>query len=124
MGRRHQHPGLKAKAELWALSQSFLEKSLLFRNPADGSSWSVAPSPRALVQTVVGAGERGGLEAGRGDHRATFPPLSHPSLTLDVLGVVDDEVPIPDHGQVDRQVADVVPFVEILQEETEGGRAC
>lgn len=49
---------------------------------------------------------------------------SHPSLTLDVLGVVNDKVPIPDHRQVDRQVTDVIPFVEILQEETEGGRAC
>lgn len=30
MGKRHQHYGLSAKAELWAFSQSFLMKSLLF----------------------------------------------------------------------------------------------
>lgn len=35
MDKRHQRPGLKSEAELWAFSQSFLEKSLSFRNPSD-----------------------------------------------------------------------------------------
>lgn len=35
MDKRHQHPGLNSKVELWAFFQSFLEKSLLFRNPSD-----------------------------------------------------------------------------------------
>lgn len=63
---------------------------------------------------------QGGLEA----EGALGQVQSHPSLTLDVLGVVNDEVSIPDHRQVDRQVTDVIPFIEILQEETEGGRGC
>lgn len=63
---------------------------------------------------------QGGLEA----EGTLGQVLSHPSLTLDVLGVVNDKVPIPDHRQVDGQVTDVIPFVEILQEETEGGKAC
>lgn len=69
-----------------------------------------------MVQTMVRA--RAGWRL-RG-HTAR----SHPSLTLDVLGVVNDKVPIPDHRQVDGQVTDVIPLVEILQEKTEGGRAC
>lgn len=73
------------------------------------------------MQTRVGAGEQDWLEVA-GGHWADFPPNYHPSLTLDVLGVVDDKVPIPDHRQVDRQVADIIPFIEILQEGTEGGR--
>jgi len=38
-------------------------------------------------------------------------------LTLDVERVVDDEVPVPDHRQVDRQVADVVALVVVLEEQ-------
>jgi len=105
----------------FGLSQSFLEKSLLFRNPADPCSRSIAPRPKVPRKLRPGWGEW--WAAGWGGHRVAFPPLSHPSLTLDVLGVVDDEVPIPDHGQVDRQVTDVVAFIEILQEGAEGGRA-
>lgn len=43
-------------------------------------------------------------------------------LTLDVLGVVYDKVSVPYHGQVHGQVADVIPFIEILQGETRESR--
>lgn len=37
-------------------------------------------------------------EMGRlGVHRAAFPPQPITSLTLDVLGVVDDKVSVPNH---------------------------
>lgn len=84
------------------------------------------PEHRSLPQGTGanhGQGRGEGWAGGCGGHQAAFPPPSHPSLTLDVLGVVDDEVPIPDHRQVDWQVTDVIPFIEILQEGTEGGRA-
>lgn len=90
----------------WSDSQSFLEKaSCLETHQSTGANYGWS---------------QGGLEAGG----ALGQVPSHPSLTLDVLGVVNDKVPIPDHRQVDRQVTDVISFVEILQEETEGGRAC
>lgn len=92
-GRRQQHPGLNAKG----VSQSFLDKA------------------SCLETQKPGGQSQGGLEA----EGALSQVLSHPSLTLDVLGVVNDKVPIPDHRQVDGQVTDVIPFVEILQEETE-----
>ncbi len=38
-----------------------------------------------------------------------------PSLTFDVVGVVDDKDPIPHHRQIHRQVADVIAFIGILK---------
>lgn len=58
-----------------------------------------------------------------GGLRADCADRSCRLLTLDVLGVVDDEVSIPHHGQVHGQVADVIPFIEILQGETQESRA-
>lgn len=40
------------------------------------------------------------------------------SLTFDVVGVVNDEDPIPNHRQVHWQVADVVAFIVILKYKT------
>lgn len=77
-----------------------------------------ASRKKPLVQKPIKANcvSQGGLEA----EGALGQVPSHPSLTLDVLGVVNDKVPVPDHRQVDGQVTDVIPFIEILQEETEG----
>lgn len=35
--------------------------------------------------------------------------------TFDIVGVVDDEVSVPDHRQVHWQVTDVIPLVGVLQ---------
>lgn len=34
--------------------------------------------------------------------------------TFDVVGVVDDKVPVPNHRQVHRQVTDVIALVGVL----------
>lgn len=39
------------------------------------------------------------------------------SLTLNVEWVVDDKVPVPHHGEVNRQVADAAALIVILQTE-------
>lgn len=45
-------------------------------------------------------------------------PQCHPTrLTLDVLRVIDDEVAVPHHRQVHRQVADVIALVGVLRTE-------
>ena len=36
-------------------------------------------------------------------------------LTFDVVGVVDDKVVVPHHGEIHREVADVIAFVGILK---------
>ena len=39
----------------------------------------------------------------------------HPlQLTLDVLGIINDEISIPHHRKVHWEVTDVIPFIEIL----------
>lgn len=67
------------------------------------------PQGRALVE--VGC---------RGKHsqpgQATVPPPVPPHrLTLNVLRVIDDEVAVPHHRQVHRQVADVIALVGVLR---------
>lgn len=36
-------------------------------------------------------------------------------FTFQILWVVNDEVPVPNHGKVHGQVADVHPIIEVLQ---------
>lgn len=49
------------------------------------------------------------------------PPTTHDlkpiqaDFTFQILWVVNDEVPVPNHGKVHCQVADVHPIVEVLQ---------
>lgn len=47
----------------------------------------------------------------------SHPPIS--SLTLNVLWIINDEVPIPHHRKVHWEVTDVIPFIEILPEKTQ-----
>lgn len=121
---RHS-PQLSRRAEhlyRWAATAGRAPRSARPPQPQNGGTGRRAPAGgRGWEHRCLG-GAWSQVGWGPGAHGAVFPPRSRPSLTLDVLRVVDDKVPVPDHGQVDRQVADVVPFVEILQEGTEGGR--
>lgn len=42
--------------------------------------------------------------------------------TLDVVGVVDDKVSVPHHGQVHWQVTDVITLIVILENKTTTSR--
>lgn len=48
------------------------------------------------------------------------PPSMKHKLTFDVEGVVDDKHPVPDHGQIHRQVADVIALIRVLKHEAQG----
>lgn len=71
-----------------------------------------------MAQRLAGSDPSAPVFPGVTERSKLYPEVL---LTFQVLRVVDDEIPIPHHGEVHGQVADVHPVVLVLQ--GEGRRA-